>query len=77
MQGWMFLNDKWLKTSAAEALMSANPIGSMLALDLFSEQIPIYPKTQSYYGQPFIWCFLHNFGGNLGIWGAVDATNQV
>ncbi|NWQ84581.1 ANAG acetylglucosaminidase, partial [Columbina picui] len=31
---------------------------------------------QSFYGQPFIWCMLHNFGGNHGLFGTVEAINR-
>lgn len=49
----------------------------MLVLDLQSEQFPQYKRLESYYGQPFIWCMLHNFGGTLGMFGSVDIINTV
>ena len=44
----------------------------MIVLDLFAEVDPIWKETESFYGQPFIWCMLHNFGGNLGLYGTVE-----
>ena len=44
----------------------------MIVLDLFAEVDPIWMETESFYGQPFIWCMLHNFGGNLGLYGTVE-----
>lgn len=35
-------------------------------LDLYAEVFPIWLRTASFYGIPFIWCMLHNFGGNTG-----------
>lgn len=45
------------------------PQGKMIVLDLYAEVNPIWQKTESFYGQPFIWCMLHNFGGNIGFYG--------
>ncbi|KAJ4434463.1 hypothetical protein ANN_23025 [Periplaneta americana] len=53
-----------------------NLLGRMLILDLQSELNPQYKRLHSYYGQPFIWCMLHNFGGTLGLYGAVENVNQ-
>ena len=41
----------------------------MIILDLYSEAYPVWNVTESFYGKPFIWCLLHNFGGNRGIYG--------
>ena len=41
----------------------------MLILDLFAEEDPVWIRTDSFYGKPFIWCMLHNFGGLPGIYG--------
>lgn len=49
----------------------------MIVLDLQSEQFPQYTRLQSYYGQPFIWCMLHNFGGTLGMFGSAEIINKV
>lgn len=45
-------------------------------LDLQSEQHPQYYRTKSFYGQPFIWCMLHNFGGTLGMHGSIRLVNS-
>lgn len=49
--------------------------GNILVLDLQSEQHPQYNRTKSFYGQPFIWCMLHNFGGTLGMHGSIRLVN--
>jgi len=51
--------------------------GRMIVLDLFAETHPIYTETQSFYGQPFIWCMLHDFGGTMELFGAIDSVNTV
>jgi alpha-N-acetylglucosaminidase len=49
--------------------------GNILVLDLQSEQHPQYNRTKSFYGQPFIWCMLHNFGGTQGMHGSIRLVN--
>jgi len=47
----------------AQALLAGVPRGRMLLLDLFADEHPVWSRTASLYGHPFIWCMLHNFGG--------------
>lgn len=47
----------------------------MIVLDLQSEQFPQYQRLEQYFGQPYIWCMLHNFGGTLGMFGSADKVN--
>jgi alpha-N-acetylglucosaminidase len=49
----------------------------MIVLDLQSELYEQYTRFDSYFGQPFIWCMLHNFGGTLGLYGAAERVNKV
>ncbi|XP_025927074.1 alpha-N-acetylglucosaminidase [Apteryx rowi] len=77
MQGWLFQHqrDFWQPTQV-RALLHGVPLGRMIVLDLFAESKPVYQWTESFYGQPFIWCMLHNFGGNHGLFGTVEAINH-
>lgn len=77
MQGWLFFSDAaFWKPPQIEALLRGVPLGHMVILDLFAETEPIYSYTQSFYGQPFIWCMLQNFGGNSGLFGTVESVNR-
>ena len=49
----------------------------MLILDLQAELDPQYIRFESFYGQPFVFCLLHNFGGTLGFNGAIPFISQV
>jgi alpha-N-acetylglucosaminidase len=53
-------------------IFSGVPQGKMIVLDLYAEISPVWMKTNSFYGQPFIWCMLHNFGGNIGMHGTLQ-----
>ncbi|XP_075767301.1 alpha-N-acetylglucosaminidase [Pelodiscus sinensis] len=77
MQGWLFASqpDFW-QPAQVRALLRGVPLGRMLVLDLFAETQPVYQRTESFFGQPFIWCMLHNFGGNHGLFGTVESVNQ-
>lgn len=75
MQGWLFQKTNFWKQPQIKALLQSVPIGKMIILDLSSELDPIYQTTESYYGQPFIWCMLHNFGGTMEFYGMLDTVN--
>jgi alpha-N-acetylglucosaminidase len=36
----------------------------MVILDYFSEKEEVWRRTQAWYGAPYVWCYLGNFGGN-------------
>uniref|UniRef100_A0A803XVQ6 V-type proton ATPase subunit a n=2 Tax=Meleagris gallopavo TaxID=9103 RepID=A0A803XVQ6_MELGA len=77
MQGWLFQHQPaFWQPPQVQAVLRAVPLGRMIVLDLFAESKPVYEWTESFYGQPFIWCMLHNFGGNHGLFGAVEAINR-
>nr|XP_024217988.1 alpha-N-acetylglucosaminidase-like [Halyomorpha halys] len=77
LQGWMFLNDyKFWTKKRAEAFLTSIPIGKFLVLDLQAEILPQYKVLDSFFGQPFIWCMLHNFGGTLGLHGSSEFINN-
>ncbi|CAG5054130.1 unnamed protein product [Parnassius apollo] len=77
VQNWMFVHNPILWPSRRiKSFLTSVPNGRMLILDLQSEQWPQYNLYQMYYGQPFIWCMLHNFGGTLGMFGNMRAINR-
>ncbi|XP_076761430.1 N-acetyl-alpha-glucosaminidase [Xylocopa sonorina] len=77
MQGWLFYHDLiFWNEPRVKAFLTSIPLGKMIVLDLQSEQFPQYTRLKSYYGQPFIWCMLHNFGGTLGMFGSAQIINR-
>lgn len=78
MQAWMFYaTPQWREPNVTIALTTSTPLGNLLFLDLYAEEYPIYPLVNSYYGQPFVWCMLHNFGGRDKLFGSVHNVNEV
>ena len=73
MQGWLFYsNSAFWNISRIEAYLGGVEDNSdMLILDLFSESAPQWQRTNSYFGKPWIWCQLHGYGGNMGLYGQV------
>lgn len=78
MQGWLFVNapDFW-KPTQIKALLNGVNDEHMIILDLWSETRPIWSSTEAYYGKKWIWCMLHNFGGNIGMFGKMDTIANV
>ncbi len=75
MQGWLFhhTRDFW-GNEEIKALLGAVPDDRMLILDLWSERFPVWNRTEAYYGKPWIWCMLHNFGQNITMSGNVTSV---
>lgn len=68
MQGWLFFNEaNFWKPTQIKALLDAVPDNQMIILDLYSELHPVWNRTNSYYGKPWIWNMLQNFGGNVAM----------
>ncbi|XP_046631090.1 alpha-N-acetylglucosaminidase-like isoform X2 [Daphnia pulicaria] len=77
MQGWLFKSDaEYWTADLSKALLTSVPQGRMLILDLQAELDPQYIRLNSFYGQPFVFCLLHNFGGTLGLNGAIQIISQ-
>ena len=63
--GWMFYYDrKHWTPEIVKAYLEAVPRGKVTILDYYTENIPVWTLTERFYGQPFIFCYLGNFGGN-------------
>lgn len=75
MQGWLFYSDrKFWKAPQIKALLNAVPDKHMLLLDLATEIEPIWKRTEAFYGKPWIWNMLHNFGGNISMFGRIEGV---
>lgn len=48
----------------AKAYLQGVPQGRMMLLDYFCENTEEWKLFDKFYGQPYIWCYLGNFGGN-------------
>ncbi|KAM7274722.1 hypothetical protein ACFE04_016588 [Oxalis oulophora] len=73
MQGWLFSYDPFWRPPQMKALLHSVPKGRLVVLDLFAEVKPIWINSEQFYGTPYIWCMLHNFAGNIEMYGVLDA----
>jgi len=75
MQGWLFYSDrKFWNAPQIKALLDAVPNDKMIILDLATEIEPVWKRTDAFYGKPWIWNMLHNFGGNISMFGRMEAV---
>ena len=75
MQGWLFFSDrKFWKAPQIEALLKAVPDDRMILLDLAAEIEPVWKRTGAFYGKPWIWNMLNNFGGNVNLFGRMEGV---
>lgn len=75
MQAWLFYSDrKFWKTPQIKALLDAVPDEKMILLDLATEIEPVWKSTEAFYGKPWIWNMLHNFGGNNSLFGRIEGV---
>ena len=62
---WLFWNERryWTQDKIRPYITSY-PAEKSLLLDYYCERQEVWRQTEGYYGVPFIWCYLGNFGGN-------------
>jgi alpha-N-acetylglucosaminidase len=80
LQGWTFMNQAhFWNQDRIRAFLDAVPNDHMLVLDLFCESTPVWNSTQGFYGKPWIWSFVYNFGDTtvLGGSGPLDHLGDV
>jgi alpha-N-acetylglucosaminidase len=70
MQGWLFsYNQQFWQPMQMQALLNAIPNDHMIILDVYSEARPVWNRTNAFYGKPWIWNMLSNFGNNSSLFG--------
>lgn len=74
---WNFYYDSknWTKPRI-KAFLEGVPDDNLILLDYFCDRQPVWPLTESYFGKPYIWCYLGNFGGNTMMVGNLQETNE-
>lgn len=78
LQGWfLYYQAKFWKEPQARALLGAVPNDRMIVLDLWGDRHPVWKAREAFYGKPWIWNVLYNFGGKVSLNGDLPqiATN--
>lgn len=72
MQAWLFVSAhgrKFWTPERMQAFLKPVPNEKLIILDLYTENRPRWKNTEGYYGKKWVWNMLHNFGGNIGLFG--------
>jgi alpha-N-acetylglucosaminidase len=72
---WTFNSRKSWTDPRLSAMIKAVPAGKMELLDYVCENGELFRKTQAFYGAPFVWDYLGNFGGNTNLVGPMNKIN--
>ena len=68
IQAWFLVyGARFWQDPQAEALLGAVPDEHMLVLDLWGDRSPGWKARRGFYGKPWIWNVLYNFGGKVSI----------
>ncbi len=73
---WTFQDAKQWTDARLSVMIDAVPPGRMVLIDYVCEDRELYRETQAFYGAPFIWDYLGNFGGNTYLVGPLNKINQ-
>lgn len=74
---WLFYFDRKHWTNPRiDAFVNAVPKNKMLLLDYFAENTEVWKTTERYFGQPYLWCYLGNFGGNTMLCGNLTEVGK-
>ena len=74
---WMFYHDqkKWTQPRI-RSFLEAVPDDKLILLDYYCDSTEIWRNTEKYYGKPYMWCYLGNFGGNSMMVGNLDDVDS-
>ncbi len=68
IQAWFLVyGAKFWQHPQAQALLGAVPDDHMLVLDLWGDRAPGWKAREGFYGKPWIWNVLYNFGGKVSL----------
>ena len=71
MAWFLYYQRKDYTPERTRAMLTGVPQGKMTMLDYYCEYKEMWREHEGFYGQPFIWCYLGNFGGNTNVQGRV------
>ncbi len=74
---WLFYyrQKNWTK-DRIKAYLTNYPKDRSLLLDYYCERQEMWKSTDKFFGVPFIWCYLGNFGGNSMLTGDLETINS-
>ena len=76
MAWFLYYQRKDYTPQRTRAMLTGVPQGKMTMLDYYCEYKEMWREHDGFYGQPFIWCYLGNFGGNTNVQGRVKEAGE-
>ena len=76
MAWFLYYQRKDYTPERTRAMLTGVPQGKMTMLDYYCEYKEMWRDHEGFYGQPFIWCYLGNFGGNTNVQGRVREAGE-
>jgi alpha-N-acetylglucosaminidase len=77
LQGWfLYYQASFWREPQARALLGAVPDDRMVVLDLWGDRHPVWQARQAFYGKPWVWNVLYNFGGKISVNGDLPAIGR-
>jgi len=74
---WVFYFDrKHWTNKRIKAMLRAVPQDKMILLDYYCEKQEVWKMTDKFFHQPYIWCYLGNFGGNTMLAGNLKTIEE-
>ena len=61
---------------AIKAFLDGPPPGALVMLDLYAEQSPLWNETDGFWGHPWVFSTIFNFGGRSGLYGRVPHLSR-
>jgi alpha-N-acetylglucosaminidase len=74
---WIFYfqRDNWTNPRI-EAFLKAVPQDKMILLDYYCDNTEVWKMTDKFFGQPYLWCYLGNFGSNTMLTGNLNVVED-
>ena len=76
MAWFLYYQSKDYTPERTRAMLTGVPQGKMTMLDYYCEYKEMWREHEEFYGLPFIWCYLGNFGGNTNVQGRVKEAGE-
>ena len=75
---WVFYYKRknWT-TERLNAYLTAVPQDRLVLLDYFCENTEVWRTCDGFFGQPYVWCYLGNFGGNTTLVGDIHKLESL
>ena len=74
---WLFWNERNFWTNErVEPYITSYPKEKSILLDYYCERQEVWQRTERYFGVPYIWCYLGNFGGNTYLAGNLKEIDK-